>query len=84
MAGISLTRVTANLLKSNNPVYWEEPDTDPDLSAGKYPDVYRLRRVDNDELPQIVRLRRDFGEPLPYSPHYTIGIGIVVHDNFVQ
>jgi hypothetical protein len=66
MAGISLTRVTANPLKSNNPVYWEEPGTDPGLSAGEYPDVYRLRRVGNDELPQMVRLRRDFGELLPY------------------
>jgi len=62
MAGISLTRVTANLLKSNNPVYWEEPGTDPGLSAREYPDVYRLRRVDKDELPQIVRLCRDFGK----------------------
>jgi hypothetical protein len=84
MAGISLTRVTANLLKSNIPVYREEPGTDPDLSAEKYPNVYRLRRVNNDELPQLVRLRRDFGEPLPYRPHYTICTGIVVHDNFVQ
>jgi hypothetical protein len=61
MAGISLTRVTANPLKSNNPVYWEEAGTDPGLSAREYPDVYRLWRGE-DELPQIVRLRRDFGK----------------------
>jgi hypothetical protein len=61
MAGISLTRVTANLLKSKNPVYWEEPGTDPDLSAREYPDAYRLRRGE-DKLPPIVCLRRDFGK----------------------